>query len=62
MEEEGVVVRSGSHELAYIAFDVVYMGGEGAAEAFERAGLQPCGVRVCSSLVVNIVHSCIHSH
>jgi hypothetical protein len=41
----GVCVGEDTHELLYIAFDVVYIAGQGAAEVFARAGLQPC--RVC---------------
>lgn len=34
-----------THELVYIAFDVVYLAGKGAAEVFQRANLAPCAVR-----------------
>lgn len=34
-----------THELLYIAFDLVYLAGEGAVEVFHRANLAPCAVR-----------------
>lgn len=39
-------ISESSHELVYVAFDVVYLGGKGAKEAFERAGLQQGNVCV----------------
>lgn len=41
------MIGDDTHELVYIAFDVVFLAGKGAKEAFQRAGLQPCAVRGC---------------
>lgn len=67
LANNGVRISSTSHELIYVAFDVVYLGGQGAAEVFARAGLQPCAVRGRRFLLDTDcghlhAHSLTHSH
>lgn len=33
------------NEYVYVVFDLLYIDGQGAAEAFQKAGVQPCKVR-----------------
>jgi hypothetical protein len=44
-----VHLRTGESEdadhLLYVAFDILYIDGAGAAEAFARAGIKPCKVK-----------------
>jgi hypothetical protein len=46
----GVHLRTGksvdADHFAFIAFDIIYIEGEGTKEAFEKAGMEPCKVSV----------------
>lgn len=61
----GVHLRTGksvdADHFAFIAFDIIYIEGEGTKEAFEKAGMEPCKVSVLPSQSVRRGTSAPHA-